>query len=1142
MKADLKKKVMLAVMVGVLAGVASVEAAQVNALLMPKDFNSSLYGKEITFGQRRGFSSNQFQTFDPQKVQIIEERPTWQIVVAGNGGLTLLAKESWGKNRYSDPGFHEANVHELIHDFFIGQRYYSEVLQCLDDKKGEFFSAEELALLFNQTSYQDGYNRAKLQRREEYTGIFAMPAKQVVENLTEEQRKRNEIYWLSDANLAEPPGGFYRFNRYFSVYTVETDGKLVEHFGEDVYNFYPTIKIQSPVFAYYGTKQIGQSFQKQTADSSDAVHFAVKNTLTEKNVQIKKLDIATDKITFTADGLATGTGQGIAGILADNEGNYLSYARLADTSGNSRAENVEITHGSNKFLNNSQFTAGNYIIYLFNEKLDTGNGLDYVGNFDKFTQVNLNDNGTIAKATLFGNRNFTKLTVPVNVDFNYTAFNYAGGKRHGSYWEVESEGITVTDSLDWANVLNAEGSITLKGSFSVAHDALRLVRPTNVPGHTRPNYIIGWNDMIYNGTGTQSATLKVNGYMHGLIVNGGTFTAEKNLTLDDCLRINNGATVKVQGFLGSPNGEINGTLQSDNFINMPKFWHVYNNSKITTTFHLDVTGILKLEQNSVIDGECMVFNKGKLDVVSNCSVKELSFGPGSTLQVDGNKIQTNPAITYTTSVKAANNSKLIIKNQKKGVNYKIVQKAPTLLMSSGPMLGAPVPNGTENYAETIEDWEKIVCSAYGLALDLDSSVFSDEELTLCFEEDPNLSSYSDMSNIVSRLLNEPEGMAWIEDLSYVLALLPETDAEMYLKMLNNSVNTLANINTLANVQAGVSAISSFAGNSIQSNIGTGSRPMLGNRGQVSGFRKVSANEKDSNAQIETVEQGKASEVMPTQYEEQKYGKEVWASFIHNKEKIEGRKTGHLEQNSTMQYNGTVVGADLWSGKHGFGGVALTYGSSNTHSGQMISNVKNEADYYGINVYNRQDVGKFSFLYDGGFTYGRNDVTMSTLGEEDTTAKPKVRAYTLGLKVEEPIRISGATELTPFVGARYTLVKTKEYQNSLGLGYDVDNQHLINMPVGLTIKGMYETKQGWKLGGTLTGGYCWNLGSKEGRQKVSFGGYSDMIDFDIADKGEYFIRPTLLAEKENLTFEVGYNYSKGKTTRSNKWYVNANVGF
>ena len=512
---------------------------------------------------------------------------------------------------------------------------------------------------------------------------------------------------------------------------------------------------------------------------------------------------------------------------------------------------------------------------------------------------------------------------------------------------------------------------------------------------------------------------------------------------------------------------------------------------------------------------------GTLDVQGHITASNINFKNGSTLKVDGTKITETAAITGITSATVASGAKLYVSNAEKDTAYKI-------LASSG---GIDVSSWTtdDNMGEGFR-------ASYGLVVDTDNTTTAGtglSEFHIQFKEDPVATGSSDIGNIIANLPAGSEAKVWIDNIS---ANQPDVQTR------GNTVNTMANIGGLANVQGGMNAMSSFTSNSIASNIGSESRPMLGNRGQVSGVRNVSANVKDSNAKVEVIEQGKASEVMPTQYEEQKYGKEVWASFIHSKTKIEGMKTGHLEQDSTLQYNGTVVGVDLWSGKHGFGGVALTYGDGNFHSGQMVSNVKNDADYYGISVYNRQDVGKFSFQYDAGFTYAKNDVTMSTMGAEDITAKPKVRAYSAGIKVEEPIKVGRATEVVPFAGARYTFVKSKEYQNSLGLGYDVDNQHLVKIPVGMSLRTKYLDKSGWKFGTTLSGGYSWNLCNRSSQQRVSFGGYSDMIDFDIADRGEYFVNAAVQAEYENLLFELGYNYSKGKTTRSNKWYFNANLGF
>ena len=513
----------------------------------------------------------------------------------------------------------------------------------------------------------------------------------------------------------------------------------------------------------------------------------------------------------------------------------------------------------------------------------------------------------------------------------------------------------------------------------------------------------------------------------GDVTNGGTVNlGAGTLTTGNTIT---GGTVNIIGDVTANAGDIAGNTNT-----------VAENKTLTFnggTLTKDITGDGTTEFNNTVSvandvnlGTNINNVNGTLDVVEHITASNINFQSGSTLKVDGTKITETAAITDITSATVASGAKLYVSNAVKDTTYKI-------LNGSGINVSSWTTDG---------DMGEGFRASYGLVVDTDNTTTAGtglSEFHIQFKEDPVATGSSDIGNIIANLPAGSEAKVWIDNIS---ASQPDMQTQ------GNTINTVANIGSLANVQGGMNAMSSFTSNSIASNIGSESRPMLGNRGQVSGVREsgglrnVAVNAKDA-SKIETVEQGKASEVMPTQYEEQKYGKEVWASFIHSKTKIEGMKTGHLEQDSTLQYNGTVVGVDLWSGRHGFGGVALTYGNGNFHSSQMVSNVKNDADYYGINIYNRQDVGKFSFQYDAGFTYAKNDVTMSTMGAEDVTAKPKVRAYSAGIKVEEPIKVGRATEVVPFAGARYTFVKSKEYQNSLGLGYDVDNQHFVKIDEG-----------------------------------------------------------------------------------------------
>ena len=246
-------------------------------------------------------------------------------------------------------------------------------------------------------------------------------------------------------------------------------------------------------------------------------------------------------------------------------------------------------------------------------------------------------------------------------------------------------------------------------------------------------------------------------------------------------------------------------------------------------------------------------------------------------------------------------------------------------------------------------------------------------------------------------------------------------------------------------------------------------PLEGKRADKGAWSGEGVNE----TAIETVEQGKSDEVMPTmvENEEQKYDKTVWANYIHSKKTIDGLKTGHLTQNSTIQYNGVTVGADLWSNAKGFGGLALTTAEGKTNSSQDGASVKNDTDYHGVSLYQRYDYKDVAILFDLSYTHAKNDVTMSTAGTMDVTAKPKSDAYSAGVKVEYPVKIGHSSQLTPYTGVRYTHIHTDKYDNSLGISNDIKDQNLVNIPIGVQLKTEYTTNSDWKFGHIFEGGLC-----------------------------------------------------------------------
>ena len=349
---------------------------------------------------------------------------------------------------------------------------------------------------------------------------------------------------------------------------------------------------------------------------------------------------------------------------------------------------------------------------------------------------------------------------------------------------------------------------------------------------------------------------------------------------------------------------------------------------------------------------------------------------------------------------------------------------------------------------------------------------------------------------------------------------------------SNAIETVANMSAVAGVQSGTASMVNSVANNLASNLGSSARPnMIADRG---GLRNTASD--NGEVKIETVANGKANEVMPTRYAEKAYGKEVWASYIHSKQHVDGLKAGMLDSKSVNQYNGVTVGADLWSGKHSFGGVALSYADGNVNAG----NLRNDTDYYGVSIYNRHDYKGLTMLTDVSYTHSKNDINIS--GTQEITADAKADAIGVGVRFETPVTM-GKTTVTPYAGARYTYLKNNDYDNNLGMNYDTDNQNLVTIPVGLEISAEFAMpKSDWTFRPVLEGGYVWNLGDRDGNTKIGYMGAYDIVGFETSDPGQYFIRAAMQFAKADFTCEVGYRYSKGKSVRDNRWNVNLNYMF
>lgn len=268
-------------------------------------------------------------------------------------------------------------------------------------------------------------------------------------------------------------------------------------------------------------------------------------------------------------------------------------------------------------------------------------------------------------------------------------------------------------------------------------------------------------------------------------------------------------------------------------------------------------------------------------------------------------------------------------------------------------------------------------------------------------------------------------------------------------------------------------------------------------------------------------------------------KDIWAHYIHNKEDIDGMDFGGVDGSYEAQYNGIVVGSDLYKNGKTTAGIALSYADGNINGSNIASSTKNDAEYYGASLYGRIDNGDSAILGDISYMHSDNDITQNNSGHE-ITASADGDAFSIGIRAEQAYK-AGAGKFVPYAGIRYMHLGAGDYTNSLGMEYNADDQNLWLLPVGVTYSAEVQSGD-WTVKPIAEVGYVWTMGDRDTDQTVSLNGASDTFGFETADSGSFIGRLGIEAEKADVTYGLSYEYQKGDTVKANKWMANLTFSF
>lgn len=268
-------------------------------------------------------------------------------------------------------------------------------------------------------------------------------------------------------------------------------------------------------------------------------------------------------------------------------------------------------------------------------------------------------------------------------------------------------------------------------------------------------------------------------------------------------------------------------------------------------------------------------------------------------------------------------------------------------------------------------------------------------------------------------------------------------------------------------------------------------------------------------------------------------KDLWAKGFHSKENIDGLGFEGGGLSLDTQYNGTVVGMDLYRKANTTAGVAIAYADGNSSSSDGVAYTRNDATYLGASLYGLKDLGGYRLAADLSYVGGSHDIIQYN-ADKVITAKPDTEAWTLGVKAMKDYDL-GEGILTPYAGLRYLRLTTDSYTSSAGLSYDKENQNLFLLPIGVDYS-LHLNRGSWDVKPYAGLSYIWTMGDRNADQTVSFGTTSDVFSYDVADAGSFLGKVGVTASKGACTFGVGYAYQTGSSVDSSTWTLQASYAF
>ena len=267
---------------------------------------------------------------------------------------------------------------------------------------------------------------------------------------------------------------------------------------------------------------------------------------------------------------------------------------------------------------------------------------------------------------------------------------------------------------------------------------------------------------------------------------------------------------------------------------------------------------------------------------------------------------------------------------------------------------------------------------------------------------------------------------------------------------------------------------------------------------------------------------------------------VWAKYLHNKHEVNGMNSSFGALNSSSDYDGVMVGAELAKKGNMQAGIAFAYGEGD---GNGLT-TKNDFDMWGISLYGNVKNDDVNIIGDLGFSKSSNDITGKVLDNE-FNADRDLNIFTVGVRAEK-LYTNGNTQIVPYAGLRYMSVDADSYSTTYKDGkafdYDAERQNIWTLPLGVSLRNETVTNSGWTITPKVDLAYIWAFGDTDNDVTVNAGSGASVLSYDVMDSGSWLASVGVDAGKGDWSYGLSYTLQKGSDVENNKWFVNVNYSF